>query len=189
MGRYVISEDRLQAKVDALREQEARKAERLELRKRRELLRRRIHAALYAPRLCMGDPDTGQACEREAIPGTTMCARHGGTTKAMQAAAKMRLLYLVEPALRVLSKSLASGDENIRLKAALALLDRAGFHPHATLEISDPAAQDLSSLSNDQLKRRAARLIQAMEDSADQELEELAADDPNVIDVTSKTVN
>jgi hypothetical protein len=162
MPRYSLSDEQIEERLEKLNRDRAKKQEEIELRKRRELMRRRVHAALYEPRTCMGDPVTGASCTLLAVAGATLCPQHGGTTKAMQQAARMRLLYLVEPALRVLNKSMASSDENIRLKAAQILLDRAGFHPHATLEITE-SKEDLSQLSDAQLKARAARLLKAMD--------------------------
>ena len=164
MSRYTLSEERLQRRFAKNSKEAMDRAEQVEFRKRRELMRRRVHAALYEPRQCLGDPINGEACNLIAVPGATMCAKHGGTTKAMQNAARMRLLYLVEPAMRIIGKLLDSMDENIQLKAAQILLDRAGFHPHATLEIKEQP-QDLSNFSTDQLKARTRRLLEALENA------------------------
>jgi hypothetical protein len=189
MARYVTSEDRLREKLASIGRRDALTEERNDLRKRRELLRRRIHAALYEPRLCLGDPDTGAACSRIAMPGTTLCSMHGGTTKAMQNAARMRLLYLVEPALRVLNKAMAGADQNLAVKAAQIILDRSGFHPHATLEIEEKPV-DLSNLTTEQLKRRASRLINALEESAQDQMEALEPEiSETVIDIEPESVH
>lgn len=163
MAYYVTDEAKLRQKIFRETERaEAREMKR-EFVKRREHMRRRIQAALYEPRVCMGDPVTGLTCTKYAIPGAGFCANHGGTTKAMQEAARIRLLYLVEPSLRAVSKCLVSSDPNIVLKAAQILLDRAGFHPSATLEIRESDPIDLANLSTKELRKRAARLIDAID--------------------------
>lgn len=165
MARYEKSEETLRAKILWANEKEKYDQERLDLRKRRELMRRQVAAQLYEPRICMGDPVTGQSCHRYSIPGAGFCADHGGTTKHMQAAARTRLLYLVEPALRVMNKAMASGDLNIAIKAAQIILDRAGFHPHATLEIAEQPV-DYGAMSTTQLAQRAHKLLSAIESSS-----------------------
>lgn len=162
MARYVRSEEALEAKIRFEEEKFKYDRDTNDLRKRRELMRRQVHAALYEPKLCMGDPVTAQTCRKHALPGAGFCADHGGTTKMMQTAARTRLLYLVEPALRVMNKCMASGDLNVALKAAQIVLDRAGFHPHATLEIEEKAV-DYATMSNMQLRNRAQKLIDALD--------------------------
>ena len=192
MGKYFLSEATVEAKMAAEKERQKYENERLELRKRRELMRRQIAAALYEPRLCMGDPVTGEACPRYAIPGAGFCAEHGGTTKMMQTAAKTRLLYLVEPALRVINKCMNSGDLNVALKAAQIILDRAGFHPHATLEITEQPT-DYSVMSARQLAARAEQLVSTINASSSPDNEEQRqlqqiSDEQNglIIDVVEK---
>ena len=107
----------------------------------------------------------------------------------------MRLLYLVEPALRAVGKCLHASDKNIVLKAAQILLDRAGFHPTATLEVKQSDnAQDLANLSTQDIRKRAQRLIQYLDQAPPDDdglppepqqlepMQDLAPDDPlNII--------
>lgn len=100
---------------------------------------------------------TGKPCKREAIKGGAVCRSHGGGAPQVKAAAKLRLLALVDPALAVLARSMAQkpvpmrksfpdGDKGkqayesavlthlrdqvpaaVALKAATEVLDRAGL--------------------------------------------------------------
>lgn len=177
---YAQTEEELEARMAVEKEKEALEAEKRELRKLRTIQKRKQYAALYDPRTCLGDPITGEACNRYAIPGAGFCSDHGGTTKAMQTAAKTRLLYMVEPALRVLNKCMISGDLNVALKAAQIILDRAGFHPHATLEIEEKP-KDYSDVSTDDLIKRNLQLANIVKSSQEPLL---PPEETEVIDMT-----
>lgn len=92
-------------------------------------------------------------CKKDAIAGGTVCQRHGGGAPQVKAAAKMRLLALVDPALAVLARTMKPHPEPnpqkyktseaymaalaahardqvpaaVALKAATEVLDRAGL--------------------------------------------------------------
>lgn len=70
---------------------------------------------------------TGKPCKRAAIPGGTVCPTHGGSAPQVKAAAKLRLLAMVDPALAVLARLVKQGNlvqDAVALKAATEILDR-----------------------------------------------------------------
>ena len=71
-------------------------------------------------------------CKRYAVPGGLVCTAHGGKAPQVAAKARDRLLWAADPAAAVLADLLKSDDENIRLRAATALLDRSGHGASAT---------------------------------------------------------
>ena len=150
MARFARSEDELNRKIQKLREAQAEKDRRAKIRHKNELKRRRLYASIYEPHACVYESPDGQPCVRYAIPGGFFCIRHGGNTKEARDAAKMRLLALVEPALKALNRAMASGDLSVATKAASVLLDRAGFGPKATLAIEEDK-QDLSKMNKQDL--------------------------------------
>ncbi len=77
-----------------------------------------------------------QRCKRRPIPGGTVCVKHGGGAPQVQAAARIRLAALVEPAIDRLTKLLKAKQEGVQLGAVKDVLDRNGFKPkeHVTLE-------------------------------------------------------
>lgn len=118
-----------------------------------------------------------RACTREAIPGTGLCARHGGQWMTEQDREHLsreifeRLNGLTSMALRVIEDLLDHGrSEKVRLDAAIAVLDRTGMGPSATLHVeSDGHAA--SDMITDRLNRlAAAAAAQTDEDIIDAEL-------------------
>lgn len=99
-----------------------------------------------------------EECNRDAIPGTGKCGRHGGAWISQKDAADLsrrihdRLLTASERAVRVLEDLMDNGrSEIVRSTAAAQVLDRAGIGPHMnvnhtgeiTITSSDQAAEDL----------------------------------------------
>ncbi|QGF22438.1 hypothetical protein [Raineyella fluvialis] len=72
---------------------------------------------------------TGQRCRLPAIPGGTVCARfHGGQLPNVRKAAQLRLLQLIDPAITVLAREMATAERSAdRQRAANSILDRAGI--------------------------------------------------------------
>jgi HEAT repeat protein len=66
------------------------------------------------------------------VPGGLVCVKHGGKAPQVQAKARERLLVAADPAAGVLIELLGSPEESIRLKAAIALLDRTGHGTSVT---------------------------------------------------------
>jgi hypothetical protein len=161
-GRYLLDEQKLVKKEEDSRKKQMLRDEANRLRKERELKRRKKYAELYEPHACIFDDPSGQPCTRFAIPGGFFCIRHGGNTHEAREAAKMRLLALVEPALVALNRALAAEDLSVATKAAMVILDRAGFGPKATL-VNEQQAQDLSSLSKNDLMERGQAILKRIE--------------------------
>lgn len=77
-------------------------------------------------------------------------------------AENLRLLQRSVPlAIRALRQAMRQGDHAEAVKAALGILDRAGYGPKSTLQIED-LPEDLSSLSEKQLAERAERIAKAL---------------------------
>lgn len=100
---------------------------------------------------------TGLQCKRAAIKGGSVCTTHGGAAPHVQRSARQRLLDLVDPAIAQLAKILNKPDvdDNVRLRAIQALLDRTGFKPGVVLEVKehDPWMDTVyAALSNDSME-------------------------------------
>src|SRR5688572_2906452 len=90
---------------------------------------------------------TGQRCNRVPAPGALVCYFHGGAAPLTQAAARERLLALVEPALDALLRALRTGDpcahcgrsdsdrDPTVIRAAQLVLDRCGHSPAMKIEM------------------------------------------------------
>lgn len=81
------------------------------------------------PRQCTAHRRDGSPCTRWAIAGGTVCPTHGGSIPAVRRAARLRLLELVDPAIALLSRIVSdeSEDTSVRARAAVEILDRAGY--------------------------------------------------------------
>jgi hypothetical protein len=73
-----------------------------------------------------------------------VCNLHGGKSPAVQAAARRRLLEAADPAAARLVELLESDDESVALRAAQAILDRAGMGPSSTQVQVDGGQVDYS---------------------------------------------
>jgi hypothetical protein len=82
--------------------------------------------------------DGSRPCQRWAIDGSNVCATHGGRAPQVKKSAKERLAELVEPALKGLNRALRSNDLPTIVRASQIVLDRCGFHPKQTIEVSVP---------------------------------------------------
>ena len=81
---------------------------------------------------------TGQPCRGIAMRGQKVCRIHGGSSPQAKAAAKRRLLELVEPAIARLAEEVDGADmSKDRLKAAEMILDRTGFGKEMKVEFDD----------------------------------------------------
>lgn len=70
---------------------------------------------------------TGVRCARSAIAGATICRVHGGAAPQVRAAARARLLALVDPAISRLGKLLQTKQQPVALGAVKDVLDRGGL--------------------------------------------------------------
>ncbi len=91
--------------------------------------------------------------------GQHVCELHGGASPLARAAAQKRLLMLVEPAFEMLLKAMESNDIKSGVRAAEVILDRAGFGPKATLEVTTNK-DNLANLSREELAQRAMELAE-----------------------------
>lgn len=113
----------------------------------------------FGPELC-------EHCSREAIPGTGVCARHGGqwiTEEDRVAASRAvteRMEMLSSRAVRVVEDLLDHGrSEKVRLEAALAVLDRVGMGAASTLHIDTGDGPDPADLIRARLDRLSSAIV------------------------------
>ena len=106
---------------------------------------------------CLGVRRDGLPCERFVLPGDAFCHMHEGTPVSRKQTF-IGLLYLGRPALARLARLVESPNEEVALKACLALLDRMGIGPSATLHLDDTRAEDLTLLTSEELAARALAL-------------------------------
>ena len=116
--------------------------------------------------------ETGERCQRQPIPGGTVCAVHGGRAPQTVAAAKRRLLEGIEPAITRLLRIIETppglcascgrfDDTSAVVSAIRTLLDRAGLHPSLSVEVQ-PAANPYEHLSLDELIERHEATLEKM---------------------------
>ncbi|HXB56599.1 MAG TPA: HGGxSTG domain-containing protein [Vicinamibacteria bacterium] len=97
-------------------------------------------------RTCRATNRAGQRCGRPPMLGGFVCRLHGGASPQAIRSARERLRAMVDPALDALLRIIEaphglcplcqrSDDMSAVTKAAIAVLDRAGHGPHATLAL------------------------------------------------------
>lgn len=84
---------------------------------------------------CTAHKQNGQACKAPAIRGANVCRVHGGSAPQVKAAARRRLLELIDPALVRLGEALDSDDERIRIQAIREVLSRTGIDEPIQIEV------------------------------------------------------
>jgi hypothetical protein len=115
---------------------------------------------------------SGERCRRAPIAGGTVCVVHGGSAPAAKMAAQRRLIGMIDPAMNALLRAVEECDEwPTKVRAAIAVLDRAGFGPTASLRVDDQA-NDYTNLSSAELKDRAMAIVKRAAESEAKELEE-----------------
>ena len=97
----------------------------------------------------------GRRCRRAPIPGGFVCAIHGGKSPNAQRSAKRRLLEAADPAAATLVDLLQDDDPHIRERAARAILDRAGYGPKSSVDVSD----SVRGLTLAELKAKAREIL------------------------------
>ena len=72
---------------------------------------------------------SGAPCKRQAIAGAAVCRAHGGAAPQVKAAARSRLLALVDPALAMLARAVrdTGSPTAVGVRAATEILNRAGL--------------------------------------------------------------
>jgi hypothetical protein len=108
---------------------------------------------------------TLERCGNHAMRGQMICKDHGGSTPLAKLNAKQRLAEMCEPALAVLREMMSDAgvEDDVRLKAALAVLDRAGYSPKHQLTLRDKRETSLNTMTRDQLIDRGRRIMQEIE--------------------------
>ena len=81
--------------------------------------------------------------------GQLVCQAHGGTSPQALEAARRRLIAAIDPAIGVLLKLLDSDKAEVRLKAAVAILDRALGRPAALVPAVDETAEPITITFSD----------------------------------------
>lgn len=90
---------------------------------------------------------TGDRCRKPAMLGCNVCGTHGGRAPQVMAAARMRILAMVNPALHELMRLLQKAEtDSVKLQAARDILDRAGLAAKQMHEISGPGGKQLFDL-------------------------------------------
>ena len=104
-----------------------------------------------------------------------MCVVHGGSAPAAKLAAQRRLISMIAPAMTALLRAVEECEEwPTKVRAAIAVLDRAGFGPTASLRVDDQAS-DLASLSSADLKDRAMEIVKRAAAAEAKELDDADA--------------
>lgn len=116
----------------------------------------------YRSPKCKARRIDGQPCRNYAVPGATVCKFHGGSSPQVKRKAALRLAALVEPAITVLAREMATADKSAdRQRAANSLLDRAGIVRQSSVDVELAKAMLV-----DRLKALAASNGPADEDPA-----------------------
>jgi hypothetical protein len=87
---------------------------------------------------------TGERCRQFAMENQNVCRAHGGKAPQSLAAAKRRLAEAADPAAARLVAEMSTGDRSFdRIKAAAAVLDRAGITRPDAVELAEAEKQRL----------------------------------------------
>lgn len=79
---------------------------------------------------------------------------------------------MIDPAMEALLRAIQECDEwPTKVRAAIAVLDRAGFGPTASLRV-DEQSNDYAALTSAQLKARAMAIVKRAAESEEKELVE-----------------
>lgn len=106
----------------------------------------------------------GERCENNPTPGAVVCSLHGGKDPNVQRQARLRLLETVMPAISCLLRAINEDcapmetnpawckihgstcpEWNVRVSAAKALMDRAGYGPQSKITVEKPD-EDLTQI-------------------------------------------
>src|ERR1035437_1251798 len=131
-------------------------------------------------RTCGAATTSGPPCRRAVAPGFTRCNLHGGHTPLARQAAQETLAAAALPSARVPLEIVSrwldercpvcgfpTGDPMPVLRAAQMVLDRTGFGPHATMQVTTtPSPYDHLTLAEMADKAEAfARRLRADADA------------------------
>lgn len=88
-------------------------------------------------RRCVAHKGNGDRCLKAAIKGATVCRTHGGATRHVRNAARVRLENAADlMAKKLLGIAISGGSESVRLNAIRDALDRAGLKPPSEVVLS-----------------------------------------------------
>lgn len=113
-------------------------------------------------RRCKATTRSGNRCGNYAIVGGTVCRMHGGAAPQVRMAARARLAALVDPAIDALTRVLVEPEQvtrdefgrphligpsfSERVRAAEAILDRAGYPKRTEVDLGDAHERILERL-------------------------------------------
>jgi hypothetical protein len=129
---------------------------------------------------------TGERCKRSSAIGQFVCDHHGAKAPLSLQAAKERLAILCEPALDVLYRATRAAPacthcgrsdadrDPTAVRAAIAILDRYGLGPHATVAL-EAAANTFADLSTSELIERLESMLAVARQFEQQQLDTLDA--------------
>lgn len=130
-----------------------------------DIIGKRGRATLDLNQLCTATNARGEPCGSPAIRGGFVCRHHGGNTPQAQRAAQQRLWSMVDPAMAHIQRVLITkpdcehcgrSDDDLdptKIRAAIAILDRAGFGPSATLNLEPARADWAPYLTHEELEQ------------------------------------
>ncbi len=146
-------------------------------------------------RQCTATSRSGERCRRQPIPGGTVCAVHGGKAPQTVAAAKLRLLEAVEPAIARLLRFIEtppglcdvcgrSDDTAAIVSAIRTVLDRAGLGPTATMQVTttEPSHGEYADMSEDELIAHLEETLESARAIRDLKQRQFDAIDAVVVD-------
>lgn len=129
---------------------------------------------------------SGQRCKRSPIPGGTVCKIHGGGIKVVQKSARAFLAEQVQPSIARLATEREKAPKSAdRIRAAVALLDRAGFGPRVTVEVDESRTLLIERLRDLRARGPEALLaLQAQAESDDDTIDAEVVEDGDEDDTT-----
>ena len=133
------------------------------------------HATMQKPLpsvQCTANRRDGNRCEAWSVIGLTVCLKHGGNlpnakkaAEARKDTARLKLMNLTEDAAEMVEYLMNySSQDQIKLKAALEILDRAGIKAGADITIAHEHTLAPSQMLNDKLEEMAKRVVKEREE-------------------------
>lgn len=116
-------------------------------------------------RQCIGvNRITLERCGTPAMRGQMVCRVHGGGTPMAKLEGRKRLLAMCEPAFGVLEELMREPgvEDEVKLKASIAVLDRAGFAPKNTLAVQHKMRIP-DGMTEQQVLERGRRILSILE--------------------------
>ena len=146
---------------------------------------------------CTANRRDGNRCEAWSVIGLTVCLKHGSNLpNAKKAAesrkdnARLKLMNLTEDAADVIEYLMVYGtQEQIRLKAAESVLDRAGIKGGADITIAHEHTLAPSKMLGDKLEEMAKRVLKEREEQQHTNLLELDIIESEVVPEVSEQDN